>query len=93
MPDIGPASMPMTHRGSEHDSGSSHRFPRWSGSGDPPADAASRGASEDARIERGDAESRLARIEAIRKAIAEGAYPREDQLQVAIRKAIDDLRR
>jgi hypothetical protein len=89
MPDIGPVSMPMTHRGSEHDSGSSHRFPEWSRCGD----ASPAGASNDARIERGDAESRLARIEAIRKAIAEGAYPREDQLQLAIRKAIDDLRR
>jgi hypothetical protein len=83
----------MTHRGSEHDSGSNHRFPGWPGGGDAPTDGGSKGASDDARIGRGDAESRLARIEAIRKAIAEGAYPREDHLQLAIRRAIDELRR
>lgn len=43
-------------------------------------------------VGRGDAESRRARIEAIRAAIADGSYPTEERLQVAMRRMIDELR-
>lgn len=39
------------------------------------------------------ADDRLARIESIRRGIADGSYLSEDRLRAAIRRAIDDLRR
>lgn len=43
-------------------------------------------------VGRGDAASRRERIEAIRAAIADGTYPTEEKLQLAMRRMIDELR-
>ncbi len=43
-------------------------------------------------VGRGDAASRRERIEAIRAAIADGTYPTEERLQLAMRRMIDELR-
>lgn len=43
-------------------------------------------------VGRGDAASRRERIESIRAAIADGTYPTEERLQLAMRRMIDELR-
>lgn len=43
-------------------------------------------------VGRGEAASRRERIEAIRAAIADGTYPTEEKLQLAMRRMIDELR-
>ncbi len=43
-------------------------------------------------VGRGDAASRRERIETIRAAIADGSYPTEEKLQLAMRRMIDELR-
>ncbi|MFZ9691719.1 MAG: hypothetical protein ACO3EP_06715 [Phycisphaerales bacterium] len=43
-------------------------------------------------VGRGEAPSRRERIEAIRTAIANGTYPTEEKLQLAMRRMIDELR-
>ena len=43
-------------------------------------------------VGRGDAASRRERIEAIRAAIADGSYPTDEKLQLAMRLMIDELR-
>ncbi len=43
-------------------------------------------------VGRGDAASRRERIEAIRAAIADGTYPTEEKLQLAMRRMIEELR-